>query len=217
MKGKYTRIDVDRVRAAPWSTTSLTKRGGEALKAALARWGQLVPLVVRQLAPDEYETIDGGYRLGLLSQLGHVAVDVLDLGSVDDATARELHLSLNLNHGKPGADVLADALESTVKAGKNERDRAIAEAQLIEQLPIPQRGVQQTVDKLRARGRPKKAKHNPKAAPGWVEFKVSVAPDAGRVIDDALSHVERHQSVKRPQALELICADFLAGAQRGGP
>jgi len=217
MKGRYERIDVGLCAPAAWTTTRHTKRQAETLRESLIRFGQVQPLVVRTVASNgAVETIDGSARLAFLIGIGHGKVDVVNFGAVLDDTAREMHLALNLDRGKPASDALADALDAVMMSQPDERSKALKEVALLSSLPIAKRGIDKTVARLRSRGRPKTTPHNPNAQPGWVDFKFSVDPTAAQVCDRALSDVERKHSVKRNVALEFICADYLAGAKQGG-
>lgn len=199
---------------AAWSTTKRSKRNVARLRGSLEYHGQVAPLVVRRLGPGAshaFETIDGSLRLELLRELGVPTVDVVDMGGMGEAEARELHLALNLHGGRRQADAVADALEQAIDGQKGIEARAKAEARLVANLPIPTRAVHLTVERLRNRGKPAPQPHNGSPVEPWVDFKFKVPHAAGRVIDDALTRVENTTGAKRPQALEYICADYLQG------
>lgn len=207
-------IEPGRILAAPWATAKRTKSNMERLRYSLLYHGQVVPLVVRRLSADslhEFETVDGALRLDLIINLGWPYVAVTDVGGMGEAEARELHLALNMNGMKRQPDVLADAMEQAMDRSTLDQ-RAKAEARLVDSLPVPRKAVKETVAKLRLRGRTAPQPHGKAPVKPWVDFRFQVPQAAGKVIDHALTHVETFNGVKRPQALEYICADYLAGA-----
>jgi ParB-like chromosome segregation protein Spo0J len=208
-------VDITDVKFAQWTTTKLTKRQREALRISLQTLGQIQALVVREGSGWLYECLDGSQRLELLEMLGAVKVDVLDLGKVDDAKAREIHLALNLNRGKPNAGPLADALEAVVHSRSTPDERAFKEVVLLELLPLSSKSIDKTVAKLRSKGTTRQVVHNPKAPHGWVDFKFSVDPAAAKVCDQALTRVEKSTGCQRHVAFERVCADFLQGPNPG--
>lgn len=215
--GMQTRVKVVDVVPADWSTTKRSMRNVARLRGSLEYHGQVMPLVVRRLPPTashKFETIDGSLRLEIMYAIGTTMVDVVDMGDMVDAPARELHLALNLHGAHRQADAVADALEKAIEGHATIDARALAEARLVANLPIPARAVHVTVEKLRTRGRPAPQAHNPAPVEPWIDFSFKVPQTAGRVIDDALTRVETKTGVKRPQALEFICADYLAGASQ---
>jgi ParB-like chromosome segregation protein Spo0J len=215
--GTYTHLDISLVVPATYSTTRHTKRQGDALRGSLLTFGQIAPYVVREIGGTQmFECIDGSARLELQRAAGAVGVDVFNLGPRDDDIALAVHLALNLDRGKPHPDAMAAALETVIALQPDDRAKAKVEVELIDTLTIPRKGVDQTVAKLRSRGRPAPTKHNPASTPSWVEFKMKVDHAAAKVCDRALSHVEQSTGCQRHVAFERICADYLAGAPQGG-
>lgn len=220
VSGRYERTPIKYINPSSWGTTKMSPRQYKALKESLRRFGQLQPVVVRvnpsRAAGDvSVDVVDGDKRLGALLELGALEVDCINIGVRDDVHCLEVHLALNLDRGKPKADALADAIENVVEAPKTESAKAMSEISLSRLIPLAKMPVKM-VAHLRSRGRSNAPTGNPKATKGWIDFAFKIAPSAARVCDDALSFVEKHHNVKRPQAFELICADFLAGAPKGG-
>jgi hypothetical protein len=215
--GVQKRIDMNSVALPSWSTTKHSKQQVESIKASMRKFGQLVPLVVRYVQVDNnfmYEVIDGACRVRCLADMGALMVDVLDVGSVTEMEAKEMHLALNLGRGKPSADALADALESIVTAQPRLEDQARKEMELGKSLPI-KGGVAKTVSRLRNRGRTPKQPSTP-GNRSWVDFSFKVDPNAARVCDDALTMVEKQTGVKRNVAFEYLCADYLGNPNQTG-
>lgn len=214
MIGQYERVDIDRLYTSGWTTTKHTKRQVDALEISIQTLGQLQPFVVREGGSGTLQIIDGEARWRLLKKLGAVQVDVLNLGAVDDCKALEIHLALNLDHGKPAAEPLADALEAVVQSRADPKGQAFKEVRLLELLPLRSSGIDKTVEKLRKRAAPKPP-HNPNAPHGWVRFRFDVDPGAALVCDQALTRVEKSTGCKRGVAFERIMADALAGPNPG--
>lgn len=203
---------------ALWSTTKHRKRETLSLQNSLAHFGLVQPLAVRELPSPEgverLETIDGSKRLVLFKEQmagQNPTVQVVNYGPIDDATARRLHLALNMTRGKAGPGELADALESVVQSGLTIEDQAQTEVHLLSILPIPSRGIDKTIEKLRKKAGPKPLDVDPETGEGWISFRFKVHPDAAEVCDRALTLVEQSTKCQRSIAFERICADHLAG------
>ena len=86
------------------------------LRRSIERFGFQVPLLVREVAPDRYETIGGAQRLGVSRELAFPTVPCV-VTDADDAEARLLGQCLNHIAGQdnPGlrGEVLRRILEST--------------------------------------------------------------------------------------------------------
>lgn len=218
--GTWRRVDIREVEPAPWSTTKWSKQVAASMRAGLQSYGQLVPLVVRTLAKvapsggPVRECVDGSQRLEVIRTMGAVKVDVLDVGAIDDARARELHLVLNLGRGKPQADAMAQALEDVIDAPATTHGKAMKEVELARVLPLSG-GPAKTVARLRSKGQTPARPHNAGATRSWVDFRFKVDPGAAKVCDDALTQVEQTTQCKRSVAFERICADYLAGPAVG--
>lgn len=215
MANLYQQIPIGDVKPSPWTTTKMTKRQKESMLESLKQYGQILPFVVylENSKSKKFSMIDGSHRHQAMVELGHNTVLVMNLGFQTEIMAKEIHLVLNLNNGKQAADPLADAIEAIVESPPTEQDKAIAEAYLAKIVPLT-KAPTKVVKQLRSRKQKAPAATNPSAKPSWVDFKFKVAHSAARVCDDALSHIEQSNNVKRPQAFEYLCADYLAGAQR---
>lgn len=213
MKVKHERVAITKVYPATWTTTRHTKRQAAALHESITRYGQLQPVVVRE-TPSGLEVVDGSARFVMIHTLRAADIDVTNLGAIDDAEAREVHLALNLDRGKSGAVALADALQNVMDAQVTERAKALKEVALLASLPLSRQGVDKTVAKLRSKGQ-SQATHNPASQPSWVDFRFKVDHSAAQVCDQALSDVEQSTGCQRSVAFERICADYLAGPSVG--
>ena len=211
-------VPLGSVEPALWSTTKHRKRETLSLQNSLAHFGLVQPLSVRELPSpegvDRLETIDGSKRLVLFKEQmagQDPTILVVNYGQVDDSTARRLHLALNMTRGKAGPGELADVLEHVLDSGGTVEEQARNEVHLLSILPIPSRGLDKTIEKLRKKAGPKQLDTDPDTGEGWVSFRFKVHPDAADVCDRALTLVEQSTKCQRSIAFERICADHLAG------
>lgn len=205
-RARYTRVELASIVPRAESVSSMGKRQFKALLESVRTLGQLQPLVVRDVGGGKFEIVDGAWRHKALTEANILHADVLNLGSVPEETALEIHLALNLNRGKPKPRPLANVLE---KATGGDARREI---RVWRQLPLTGKSVTHVVSKLRSKTERKPpVKHDPNAQPSFVDFKMRVPPDAAMVCDQALSHIESNHGVKRPRAFELLAADYLSG------
>ena len=109
-------IAITDIFAAEWNANEMDSEMRARLQRSIERFGMLVPLVVRQVAPGRYETIGGAQRLAVSREMGFPQVPcvVVEAG---DAEARLLSQALNHIAGQdnPGlrGEVLRKILEST--------------------------------------------------------------------------------------------------------
>ena len=58
-------IQIKNIAAAVWSAFEMDLEMRARLRRSVERFGLLVPLLVREVAPGRYETIGGAQRLGI--------------------------------------------------------------------------------------------------------------------------------------------------------
>ena len=109
-------VPIRYVAAAPWNANEMDPDMRTRLRRSIERFGLVVPLVVRPLGADHYESIGGAQRLALLREMGHVIVPCV-VTRADDGDARLLSQVLNHVAGQdnPGlrGEILRRILEST--------------------------------------------------------------------------------------------------------
>lgn len=103
---------LERLVEAPWNPNAMDATGQARLRESIARYGLVVPLVVRSL-DDRFEVLSGNHRLAILRELGLpsapcVAVDL------DDAHARLLAQALNRIHGDDDLGLRAELLRTVL-------------------------------------------------------------------------------------------------------
>ena len=100
-------IPLDRIQPPFWNPNRMDEATFERLRHSVQRFGLLVPIVVRPLLHDCYETVGGAQRLHLLSELKVQAVQCVVV-EVDDTEARLLAQSLNRIAGEDDLGLRAE-------------------------------------------------------------------------------------------------------------
>jgi ParB-like chromosome segregation protein Spo0J len=59
----------------------------EKIKNSIEKFGQVQPIIVRQLEDDSYEIINGYHRFEAMKELGYEDIEIKDLGKIDFDTA----------------------------------------------------------------------------------------------------------------------------------
>ena len=101
-----------------WNPNFMDELTRNRLRASIERFGLVVPLVVRQIPENRYETVGGAQRLAALSELGYDSVSCIVV-KADDVEARLLAQALNRIQGKDDmglkAELVREILESLPK------------------------------------------------------------------------------------------------------
>ena len=95
--------------AAEWNPNVMDASALDLLRASIQRFGMIVPLVVRHLSMDAYETIGGAHRLQVLTELGIETAPCVVV-EADDAEARLLAQALNRIQGEDDIGLRAESL-----------------------------------------------------------------------------------------------------------
>jgi ParB family chromosome partitioning protein len=108
-------LPLDRIVAAPWNPNRMDPAMVVHLRRSLTRFGFVVPLVVREVAPGSYETIGGAQRLAMAREMGLAHVPCV-LVKADDAEARLLSQCLNRIAGEDDLGLRAELVREILKA-----------------------------------------------------------------------------------------------------
>lgn len=87
------------------------------LDESLKRFGVFKPILVRETASG-LEILGGQHRWEAAKRLGHKQVPVINLGKIDESTAKEVGLVDNGRYGVDDADQLASLLKDLGKASE---------------------------------------------------------------------------------------------------
>lgn len=192
----------------PWNPNVMSEEDLAKEEVSIRTFGFVDPMTVRRVESG-YQIIDGEHRWKVAKRIGltHVPCVVLD---VDDEAAEQLTIVLNDLRGKPNEEKLA-ALVKDLAARRSMLDLEKVLPYKRERLAEMIAGRKADFD-WEALRRPKQAEDRPE--PKWVERVYRFPPDAAEVIDRAVQAAkEGPDDIPDWQALELICADYLSGAQ----
>lgn len=168
--------------------------------------GYTQPIEVRAIGKDEYEIVDGAHRLRACKEAGLTEVECV-VSNYDDTQAKLETLAKNKLRGainivkaanliaELNKDITLDDIGGRVGFKKQELEDQI---KLLEIPPDFEIGLQEI------------AKKEELAAPISLQFVVT--KEQAEIIEQAVELVCSQEQTKRGRALELICADFLAGA-----
>ena len=102
-------VPIGSITPAGWNPNQMDDLMAEILRGSIQRFGWVVPLVVRELAPGQYETIGGAQRLGIAQELGLDQVPCVVV-EADDTEARLLGQCLNRIAGEDDLGLKAELI-----------------------------------------------------------------------------------------------------------
>jgi ParB/RepB/Spo0J family partition protein len=114
MQYEHLEVDVKRLRPNPWNTNVVSPDNETKLDESLKRFGIFKPILARQVGK-ELEILGGQHRWEAAKRLGIATVPVINLGALDDATAKEIGLVDNGRYGVDDAEGLASLLKNLGK------------------------------------------------------------------------------------------------------
>ena len=103
-------VPVDELRPNPWNTNHVSPENESKIEESLNRYGFIRPLIVRA-SEDGFEILGGQHRWQVAARMGFETVPVIDLGNIDDKTAKEIGLVDNGRYGEDDTLALADLLK----------------------------------------------------------------------------------------------------------
>lgn len=106
-------IAIGQIEAADWNPNVLDANGVVRLKLSIQRFGLVIPLVVRCLGDDQYQTVGGAQRLSILRELDFDSVPCV-LVEADDINARLLAQALNRIQGEDDLGLKAQLLKDVL-------------------------------------------------------------------------------------------------------
>jgi len=206
MKLEVVYIPVDRLVPNPWNPNKMSDEMLRKEIDSIKEFGFVDPIHCRAL-DEVFQIIDGEHRWIGAKAIGMDEIPCIML-DVDDTVAEQLTIVLNDLRGKPDEAKLA-ALVRDLSTRRSmldlERVLPYKREKLAEM--IAERKADFDWDALK---RPK-IEEKPEVAQ-WVERIYRLPIDAAQVIDGAISKVKEDGVNDDWKALELICADFMAGA-----
>lgn len=198
---KVTYVSVDRIQPNPWNPNRQDAFIFEKEKASIREFGFVVPITCREVGGPirDYQVIDGEHRCKAAKELGYTEVPIINLGDVDDQTAKQLTIILNETKGQAQPDLLRALLDDLLSKKPK--------ADLLKVLPYTPMQFDSMVTQFNwgAVEKPVATKER------WVMRSYRMPADAAEVLDDAIKKVQAEDSCPDWQAIERLAADFLAG------
>jgi ParB family transcriptional regulator, chromosome partitioning protein len=112
---KIVDIPVQQIHEAAWNPNAMDAVMHSRLRRSIQRFGLVVPLVVRPVAGECYETIGGAQRLAVLQELGINPVPCVVVEG-DDAHARLLAQALNRIQGQDDLGLQAELIREVLQS-----------------------------------------------------------------------------------------------------
>jgi ParB family chromosome partitioning protein len=126
-------VPIEQIHAAHWNPNQMDEIMRSRLRRSIERFGLVVPLVVRPVAGDCYETIGGAQRLAVLKELGVDPASCVVV-EADDANARLLAQALNRIQGQDDVSLQVELIQEVL--------RSLPQEEVLQLLPETAQGLQ---------------------------------------------------------------------------
>lgn len=202
----FARVPIELLRENEWNPNKMTDFMFRKALESISEFGFLAPVLVKR-ADNGYVIIDGAHRYRAAKQLKLASVPIIIVDGLSDAQYRKLTVVLNELHGQPDPGKLSELLKGLVEE--------TSMAEVLNALPFAEDTLKGFVgfEGIELPSAPPPA---PKErSERWVERTFRMPASASAVVSDAIETVKRQDpsaSTEDWQALELICAEFLAGS-----
>lgn len=201
-------IPINQIKENNWNPNELDENGFKVLVQNIKdkRVGYTQPIEVRETVQDEYEVIDGAHRLRACKEAGLTEIQCVVSG-YDDIQAKLETIAKNKIRGTINLVKAANLISELNKditleeiAGRSfySQQEIQDSLKLLEIPPDFEMGLQDIAEKEELE------------APVTIQF--IVTKEQAEIIERAVELVCSREKTKQGRALELICADFLAGA-----
>ena len=201
-------IPINQIKENNWNPNELDSEGFKALVQNIKdqRVGYTQPIEVREIAENEYEVIDGAHRFKACKEAGLTEIECV-VSEYDDTQAKLETIAKNNIRGNINLVKAANLISELNKDITLEEigDRVFYNQQelkdLTKLLEIPpdfEMDLKEVAEKEELE------------APVSLQFVVT--KEQAEIIEQAVELVCSREKTKKGRALELICADFLAGA-----
>lgn len=204
-------VPITQVKPNSWNPKNKNTPEYQDVIRSLKTYGQRTPIIVRQLAKDIYEIIDGEQRWTGMLELGFKKIAIL-IQDVDQKTAQEL--TAWFEHKVPFDDVM---LSEWVKKLHDEFDEVIlpfSDERIKELLDLSTFDWNEDDDNY---SNPTNDNEQESLNEDDSEFRtlsVKMTKEQYEVIQRAIESINEDMGeykVSEAKALELICADYMAG------
>lgn len=200
-------IPIDHIKENAWNPNVLDEEGFKVLVQNIKdkRVGYTQPIEVRETGKDEYEVVDGAHRLRACKEAGLKEIECV-VSNYDNTQAQLETIAKNKIRGSINlikAANLISELNHELSLEDIEKRTFYSKQELkdsLKLLEIPQ-DFEMNLQEV--------ARKEELEAPVSLNF--IVTKEQTEIIEDAIELVCKNENTKRGRALELICADFLAG------
>lgn len=112
---KVVDVPIQQIHAAAWNPNQMDEAMRARLSYSIQRFGLVVPLVVRPVGDNQFETIGGTQRLAVLQELEIDSVPCVGV-EADDANARLLAQALNRIQGQDDLGLHAELIREVLQS-----------------------------------------------------------------------------------------------------
>jgi hypothetical protein len=199
---RFERVSVSLLDENPWNPNKMTDFMYAKAKESLTEFGFIAPVVV-QCNGARYQIIDGAHRYRAAVDLGFKDVPVVIVDGLSPDDARKLTVVLNELHGQADPRKLSDLLGGLL--GGSSVD------EVLHALPFTSDILKGFVGlgEISFPDEPK-AERPARQSEDWSERTFRLPSSVNEIVTEALLRAKDGDPIEDWQALERICADFLA-------
>ena len=203
-------LPVDSVSPAEWNPNEMDQAMLTHLRVSIQRFGLVVPLVIRPVGSELFETVGGAHRLLAARELGLSSVPCVVI-EADDAAARLLSQALNHIAGSDNLGLRADVLRDVLESMPQEDVMALLPETAASLQALTSIGKQSIAQALQQWEQAQKAR------PHHLVFQLT--DTQLEVVEEALQRlmpmtaIQPESPNRRGGALSLLCKDYLEGKQ----
>ncbi len=203
-------LPVGSISPAEWNPNEMDEAMLAHLRTSIELFGLVVPLAVRSVGSDFFETIGGAHRLLAARELGMASVPCVVV-KADDARARLLGQALNHIAGSDNLGLRAEVLRDVLESLPQEDVMALLPETAASLQALTSVGKQSIAQALQQWEQAQKARLH------HLAFQLTDAQL--EVVEEALQRlmptvaIQPESPNKRGGALYLLCRDYLEGKQ----
>ncbi len=203
-------LPVDSISPAEWNPNEMDQAMLSHLRCSIDRFGLVVPLAVRSVGSDSFETVGGAHRLLAARELGMPSVPCVVI-QADDAGARLLGQALNHIAGSDNLGLRAEVLRDVLESLPQEDVMALLPETVASLQALTSISKQSIAQALQQWEQAQKARLH------HLAFQLTDAQL--EVVEEALHRlmpmtaIQPESPNKRGGALYLLCRDYLEGKQ----
>ena len=200
---KFEIVELDKIDLAPWNYKTEDEDKAAALERSLRNNGQILNINIRIKKDKRFEVIDGNHRVVALKNLGAKQCIAYNHGEISVEEAEIIALALNENHFENDMLKLAGVVHNLSKHYEPD--------ELANLLPYTQDIIQRMIDLINFNVNQFKNNANDNEDREFELKKYAATLEQAITIDRAIVGVRGDEKMSDGRALELVCADYLAG------